>query len=256
MAQALSHLKYYQSKLSNCSRSNTSTGEIKDKKKIMKKSNAKLFTLLSKTTISSKQVVKVKQSDTEKQECNIAKCLERSCLPHWSILILSHNLKGKSTRSKWLHTQGWFLWPAFETTSINSAKSDRSVRQHHVDTNNRQYCARFTFLTLPLKCMVYDEAVNVTDVTVNSFSSDDLLMKSYEAFFFTIFILISQNKTRKKTEEITRYHMLHMTQSLKTRTRLHMFRRMHICLLCSVKTTNLNLRLSFLELSATFKMLI
>lgn len=164
----------------------------------MKKSNAKLFTLLSKTTISSKQVVKVKRSDTERQECNIAKCLERSCLPHWSILILSHNLKGKSTRSKWLHTQGWFLWPAFETTSINSAKSDRSVRQHHVDTNNRQYCARFTFLTLPLKCMVYDEAVNVTDVTVNSFSSDDLLMKSYEAFFFTIFILISQNKTRKK----------------------------------------------------------
>lgn len=122
----------------------------------------------------------------------------RSCLPHWSILILSHSLKGKSTRSKWRHTQGWCLWPAFQTTSINSAKSDSSVRQCHVDTNNRQYCARFTFLTLLLQCIVYDEAV--TDVTVIQqlllwWSSDEVL-RSF--FFFTIFILISQNKTRRK----------------------------------------------------------
>lgn len=167
----------------------------------MKKSNAKLFTLLSKTTISSKQVVKVKQSDTEKQECNIAKCFG-CCLPHWSILILSHNLKGKSTRSKWLHTQGWFLWPAFETTSINSAKSDRSVRQHHVDTNNRQFCARFTFLTLPLKCMVYDEAVNVTDVTVIQqfflwWSSDEVLWSFFLHNIYPHFTKQNKKKNRR-----------------------------------------------------------
>lgn len=125
----------------------------------------------------------------------------RSCLPHWSILILSHSLKGKSTRSKWLHTQGWFLWPAFETTSINSAKSDRSVRQCHVDTNNRQYCARFTFLTLPLKCIVYDEAVNVTDVTViqQSFlwwSSDEVLWSFFLHNIYPHFT--KQNKKKKK----------------------------------------------------------